>query len=196
MGCTPEEYFEQLKKLLPQGYAWPHRRDALFYELLRAFAEELSHVGCRLLDLIEESNPCHTVELLLDWERVLGFPDACIGEPATLAERQSLLCWRYKDKGAQSPADLIYLALIAGFTITIEEHNPFRVNEHGMGDPLNGIAWQHAFTVHAAETTLRYFHMNSSAMGERLLDFGNDALECMINANKPAHTIAIFVYDL
>ena len=77
MRTTFEQYLRHLQALMPQGRAWPTEDGAALTRLLAGFSGGLSRNHNRAVDLIDEADPCTTVELLTDWERVCGLPDGC-----------------------------------------------------------------------------------------------------------------------
>jgi len=69
-----DRYGGQALDLLPQGLLWNKRRDTNLRAVMEAFVREFARVDCRGRDLARESLPSSAVELLADWERVLGIP--------------------------------------------------------------------------------------------------------------------------
>lgn len=194
MGMTADQYLIALQALLPRGAAWPRDASAVLTRTLRALAEEFARIDERAGDLIEESDPRTTLELLPDWERVAGLPDACYGELSTIQERRAALAAKLTRLGGQSRAYFIDLAHQLGYEVTIDEFRPFRAGIGRAGDPVYGQAWLFAWRVNAPETTIRYFRAGQSVAGERLRTWGNTLLECAISRVKPAHTHVIFAY--
>lgn len=147
-------------------------------------------------------NPASTVEMLLDWERVVG-PDLCRQDGATMAERRAAVVAKLAATGGQSRAYYTALAASFGYTITIVEYRPFRagrsaagdaLTNDGDGDPTDETAWTHWWTVQTHSGSVTYFSAGIGAAGEPLARFGDDLLECIINRYKPAHTNVIFQY--
>ena len=85
--ATAEQYRQALQSLLPPGPAFTREPNALLTKLLDALAQELYRADLRAAQLIDEAFPDTTTELLPDWERVAGLPDAC-GEIAGLFKRE------------------------------------------------------------------------------------------------------------
>lgn len=187
-------YLDQLKQLLPTGAAWPRATDATLTKLLGAMAGGLADVDARAENLIDESDPSTTLEMLADWERTLGLPNKCAGAPVTIQERRAAIVAALTARGGQSRQYFIDLAGALGYAVTIAEHRPFLAGISTAGDPVNIEAWRFVFTVHAATATVRDFRAGLSAADEPLRTWGNTALECAITANKPAHTHVIFAY--
>lgn len=193
---TANEYLAQLQALLPQGPAWPREANAALTQLLAAWADELARVDGRAADLIEEADPRTTAELLADWERVAGLPDACVaayGITQTTAQRRAALVAKLTTIGGQNAAYFIALAARLGYTITITEYKTFTVRSK-VNDPINDLPWRFVFTVNAPLNTVRRFTVRS-AVNEPLAEWGNELLECVIARLKPTHTHVLFAYQ-
>jgi uncharacterized protein YmfQ (DUF2313 family) len=195
-------YREQLGALLPRGRAWPREEGSTLMRLLHAEADELARVDARLSDLFEETDVRSTLELLGDWERVAGLPDACTPAPDSIAERRTALLSRLTSQGGQSRAYFIELAATLGFAITIDEFRPFVAGSYA-GDDICGEDWAHAWRVNvlppAIDTgegfTVTYLCAGGNA-GDYLAGYGSLDLECIINRAKPAHTTVLFSYPV
>lgn len=167
--------------------------------VLDGIGDTLDSLDGRATFLIQELDPRTTSEMLTDWERMLGLPDECAGQPDTLEERRDAVVQKLTGIGSSTPAGLIAMALALGYGITIEEHDPLesRCGIATMTDIIGGGQWGHTFTVHAPTTSFTTIAKCGAAqMGDPLRDWGNDILECAILRAKPAHTMVIFAYDL
>mgnify|MGYP001809569769 CR=1 FL=1 len=74
---TRDDYLAQLVALLPTGPAIPREPGGVLLRLLEAPAAELARVDLRGAALLDEADPRATAELLTDWQRAFGLPDAC-----------------------------------------------------------------------------------------------------------------------
>src|SRR4051812_28592617 len=97
-----EIYTKLLKRLLPPGRAWVASDGGHLSGLFSGLAEELSRAHVRGLALIEEMDPRTTFELLEDWERICGLPDACTGLGTTLQDRRNQIVARLLLGGPQN----------------------------------------------------------------------------------------------
>lgn len=195
MRANADEYLLLYQGLLPLGAAWPREPGATLTKMLFAQADEATRIHNRAVDLLDEADPRTTAELIGDWERVTGLPDACSAPyVTTLQERRAAVVARLTARGGQSRQFYIDLAASLGYAITITEFRPFRVGRNACGDPLCGEEWSFVWRVNAPETTVRYFRTGSSAAGEPLRTWGNELLECAIARVKPAHTLVQFGY--
>ncbi len=197
-----QAYAGQLARLLPKGAAWTFPADGAFAGLLLALAEEFARIDARGVDLIEEADPRTAQELLDDWERVAGLPDACTGAPDSTSERQAALHQKLTSTGGQSRAYFIELAAKLGYTIEIDEHAPCAV---GMpcDVPVYGEDWIFAWTVRVLPPDGWYDSSMQIAaakigdpVGIRIRGWGSLDLECVIARERPAHTIALFSYEI
>jgi uncharacterized protein YmfQ (DUF2313 family) len=188
---TAESYTAQLISLLPRGLAWPTRLDTVLWKLLRAIAEELARIHARLERLAWEADPRSTIELLPDWERVAGLPDACVNG-TSLNERRAAVSAKITNVGGQSRQFYIDLAKRLGYSITITEASKFTVQSR-VNDPLSGAMWAYVWQVNAPIATIRRFTVGSY-VNDPLASWGNETLECAIRRLKPAHTLVQFAY--
>lgn len=188
------EYTQQLIKLSPTGKAWPTESDSVWATLLNAIAQEFARVDARANELLNEIYPDTTTELLPDWERVAGLPDPCSGLGASVAIRRRDLLAKITARGGQSPQYFIDLAASLGYTITITEFDEFIVDVNAVEDALLGEAWAYSWQVNAGLNTVTYFTVGSNSTGDALAEWGNERLECVITARKPAHTVVLFAY--
>lgn len=115
MGMTAEEYRSQLQALLPPGAAWTREPNAVLTKTLHAIADELARVDVRADELLTESDPRATFELLGDWERAFGLPATCVPAGQTTTERRNALAAKVAALGGQSRAYFLKLASDIGF---------------------------------------------------------------------------------
>ncbi|RYY25252.1 MAG: DUF2313 domain-containing protein [Sphingomonadales bacterium] len=193
-------YRAMLAQLLPRGSAWASGPDTNLGKLLAGEAEEFARADARAQRLLDEADPRTALELLPDWERVAGLPDACTGAPDSLGERQAALANKIAQRGGQSRAFFIELAARLGYYIEISEFTSLDAG-FSAGDACNDDGWRFAWLIEvligddAYRAGYAEFCAGSMA-GERLLGFGALDLECLIGRAKPAHTHAIFAYTV
>ncbi len=200
---TSADYLSQMRQLLPTGAAWNAPAGSNLVQLLAALAEEFARIDARAGQLIDEADPRTTLELLPDWERVLGLPDSCFKAPDNVSERRVALRQKITGIGGQSRAYFTELAARLGYFITIIEHRCARV---GMlaGDLVNGEDWQFAWTVNVEPfegdlpTSADFFAYLKvgDEVGGRLRGFGAIDIECAIRRAAPAHTVVLFAYQI
>jgi len=185
-------YRDQLIALQPPGAALPTDPDSTWAQLLHGLAEELARVDARAGSLVTESDPRSTTELLAEWERVAGLPDACATDAHTIDMRRAALHARVAGIGGQSRQYYVDLAARLGYAVTITEYRPHDVT-HDVTHPLYGGDWAHAWSANAVQNTVTG-HTVTGSVDDALASWGNARLECAIRAAAPAHTIVLFVY--
>ena len=189
---SADDYFEQLKALLPPGPAWDMEQSAYASQLLHGWAQELARVYNRAQDLVEEADPRTTPELLLDYERIFGLPTDCMaGTEQTLAQRRQALVSQMVSVGGQDRAYFIALAASVGYTVTIEEFRPHTVLS-GVDVPIYGMEWAFIWRVNGANTPAPQYLTVLGGVNEPLAVWGGNLLTCLFNRFKPAHTQIIF----
>ncbi len=192
---TSEQYLAHLQSLLPDGAAWSREPGAALTKTLLAYADGLARVDQRKAQLLDELDPRTTTEAIVDWERVTGLPDACMGQAPTLAERRARVLQQLRTAGGQSGPYYIEMAAALGFAITITEFGPFLAGHSCAGHSItNGPDWKNTWRVNAPAETIREFTAGNSVAGEPLRAWGNTVLECVIRRYKPGHTHVQFAY--
>ena len=195
MGLTAPAFAASLDALRPRGPVWSEDPETPLRELFDGLAVEHARVAQRAEDLREEAQPATTDELIDDWERVAGLPDACAIFPVTLSDRRAALIARLSEVGATTPAALAAaIEAATGVVVEIEEPSPLLCGIGSCGDEVWGNGWEHAFFVHSGATTLDYLSCGD-ALGP-LADWGDPRVECITARLKPAHTRAFVTYEV
>jgi len=209
-----DDYADALANLLPTGPAWPRDQDGVLMRLQAGLAEVWGgKVDPRAADLLErEADPRVTFELLPDWERAFGLPDACVDEPLTIGDRQRALVERMTTEGGQSRPFFIELAARLGYTIRIREFAPFMCGISQCGDtrPTGAAGEDYRWEIGPEEMR---FYWTARIDRARLAWFRTGAgggqvgvdphlqigiasdLECLFQRFKPAHTRILFDYS-
>ncbi|GCL64301.1 tail protein [Rubrivivax pictus] len=191
---TQDEYRDALAGLLPTGAAWPRDPASALLQLVRSFAAELERLDMRAAQLLAETDPATTTELLPDWERVVGLPDPCVTTGQTVAERRQALEGRLTSVGGQSRRFFIELAARLGYSITIDEFASAAAAT-AAGISFTGDGWAHTWRVNIPTTVaVTPFRVGAGAVGEPLRVWSNEVIECQFNRYKPAHTRVLFAY--
>jgi len=186
--ATADDYSQVLHSLRPVGPAM-----VVDDPLLLGLSAEFARIHNRLADLLQESDPRLTYELLTDWERAFGLPDACCGSEASYPARINALVARVRGAGTPTPQFFIDLAAAVGYTITITELVPHTVNS-AVDYALYGEEIRFVWQVNSSLQTVTEFDV-SDDVSMALAEWGNAILECVINAAKPAHTYVLFSYS-
>lgn len=191
---SAQDYLQALQALMPRGRVWPRDADATQTKLLAALTKVYERSNLRAIQLLVDSFPETTFELLPEWEDTLGLPDPCAGLAPTVAARRAQVVAKLKALGGQSVAYLIAFAADLGYTITITQYVPARAGTLTAGAPLNGSDWAHAWCVNSAANTVTRAKAGTLAAGEPLAYWGNTVLGCQLAEVSPAHTVLLFSY--
>lgn len=209
MPARLEKYQDLLKRLFPVGRAWENVKN---HNLLRGMAIEFCRIDDRGADLLRELNPATSLELLEDWEQLLGIPDECTPDGQTIEERRLQVTQKMGTLGGLNANYLEHIASLLGFDIIIENPVPFRVgiarvgqaltnNEirdtfrvgaNRVGDQLRVFGWQFYFIANIPATELNQFRVGQNRVGDRLVETGNELLQCTLRKNKPANSGVVF----
>lgn len=192
---TALDYARALRALLPYGRVWPRDEDTGQFAFFKGLGPTYERLTARANNLLVDSFPLTTIELLPEWEATLGLPDPCAGPSPTIEARRAQVIARFTAAGGQSQAWFISFAGKLGYTISITNYSPFRVGFNTVGQPLYGQDWAYAWTINAPLNTVRYFRAGNSAVGEPLAYWTNVVLECELNSVKPAHMVLLFSYS-
>lgn len=114
------DYSRLLHRVSPRGKAWARTVAAFGLKLFyNAMGEELARLNARLLDLLEESDPRTTTELIDGWERNLDLPDVCDPTPpTTLADRREAVTVKLIARGGSQAGLLAVVISAAGYDST------------------------------------------------------------------------------
>ncbi|MEG3640433.1 YmfQ family protein [Magnetococcus sp. PR-3] len=189
-------YQQLLVALLPQGQAWAtDDPNSNLNQLLSALAPELTRIGARVEDLKREMDPRTTIEMLPDWEQAYGLPDCVVATSVSM--RRSMLLARVVAEvwqGVIDAAFIVHIAAVAGYTVQVEESVLSRCDQAVCGDALIADAGVAEFSVHASEYTYRQAIAGEACCDDRIEDWGNEVLECVIQWITPAHLTPLFFY--
>lgn len=181
---TNLDFQRLLSRLSPRGKAWAATGAATGLQLFyRAMGEELARINDQLLDVIEESDPRTTTELVDGWERVLGLPDPCDPSPPTLlADRREAIHARLIARGGSQPGLVADVISAAGYDATeIELGAMFRVDESGVDERLyDDEAWAFVWFVWRLTTPVQ----------------GWARLQCLLDRIKPSASIVSLIDGL
>lgn len=182
------DYLSQLLALQPPGAALPREPESIWVRLLAALADGFERVDARSNDLVRESDPRSSIELITDWERVCGFPGECAADDSvtSLQGRRAAVVNVLTRVGGQTPAFFKRLAAIAGVEIEITEYRPFVAGLSRCGDPLSGPEdVRFCWTVTVRGQRVTSFRCGSSSCGERLSAFDPAReVECLLRARN------------
>lgn len=193
------KYKGLIRKLFPEGWAWRPNDGSTLGALVDSIAVEPARVEERAFKFLDEMDPRTTFEMLDNWERLLGIPDECTpeGDPG-LSERRQRVLQKLTTGGGQSIEFFKLIAQQLGYDaeiIDVVNFEAFRVGKARVGKPLsNTDSWQYTFVVKAPAELTRFFRVGQSTVGERLVLYENDTLECVIRKFAPAHVTVLFSF--
>ena len=117
---TAIEYRQLLMSLLPKGKAWTRDPDSTLGQFLLALGDEFSRIDSRADDILTESRPTTTIELLEDYEN-----DFSIDPVGSADTRRNRIYSKYLLIGEQFPLYFEEIIRALGWEIKIEEFSPF-----------------------------------------------------------------------
>jgi len=170
-------YRRQILALLPRGSAW---QGSSLRELVSAFAAEVHRIAEAAAGpggLLEEAIPATTVDLLTDYERLVGLPYPGFDLAGTEGQRRLDVLAILIAQGGQSRAYFLELVAARGHVGAQIEggYRPFTAGSL-CGTPLYGEAWAFHWRVVMTEPG------------------PDDLLEYLLERYKPAHTTVGFDY--
>lgn len=182
MSRTTDAMLAELLAQLPAGEALPRDPDSNVGKFLRPIAAELSAFEQKREELLAQFSPLTAVELLPDYERILG-PDPCKADTASLPieERQRRAEVRWNGSTYQlSPQTLVAVAATLGVTINVEIFTPDVCGGGECGEE----------TEIGPETEVYGWWVHAPA------DASEAGLECVLAQFVPPHRYLLITYDL
>jgi len=200
--------------LLPQGPIWPRGIGSTLYGTalgMMGVVERWAAEAWRFLHI--EAFAPSSLDLLTDWERVLGLPEPCLPvSDLTIAERQAQVREKLARRpGAQSRQYFFEIAQRLGYQVTITEYipaqcgisrcgatrivdGPYVIQGAGVGTPYIRYVW----TVRVSGPRLTWFAVGAggrAGQDPHLRIRRAEDLECVLRMLKPAHTRLVFDYS-
>ena len=206
MGRSSLQYRSLFQHFLPRGMAWTRNPDAIISQLLYGFGEEFARFEIRIEDLLRESNPIITDELLTDFETDFGIPEPFRSLAVTEEGRRKDLLAKILSVGRQHAQYYIDVAAAMGYTIGLEFYLPASIgvgvfsSGDSCGPSENIFYWKVQIDVNGnkGSFSLDYepnaFVTLPSNSYDYILSMKRTYpnLWYEINKVKPAHTLALF----
>ena len=183
------QYRDQLLVLLPRGAIWS--QDGELADYCQAIAEEFRRLEFRAELLVEESDPRTVFELIDEWEKDWGLPDACLGALPLLPDRRDVLTNKIVNIANQSRQTYINRAAKLGYTITVTEYSSGDAIPGHPEIPIADAAY--AVQINSALDTILYRHCGDPC-GEPFASWDNLLLECSLKAIQQSHQLLLFSY--
>jgi len=189
------EWDGEIKNLLPTGIAWNYDEGSNTDLLIKALEHELERSEHAGVDLFYDVMPNSTTSLLTDWERICGLPNSCTAFVDFNAdERRENVVAKLNETGGQSRAYYLNIADKLGYPdAEIVEYCPVRIGDD-IDNAIHDESWIFVWDVVNEELKIVDAKIGASVVGDPLRRWGNEALECAISANAPAHTLVRFIY--
>lgn len=138
--------------------------------------------------------PFQAFGMLSDYERLLQLVPSA---DASIQQRIAAILAKLNETGGLSIPYFTQLASSLGYTISIVEPQPFRVDGSRIDDTIYDedviFTWQ--VVVSGLAEVVYYFRVGQSAIGESLMSFSDPVLESVFQDLKPAHTFVYFAYQ-
>lgn len=197
IAFSAADYLTQLKALLPCGLVWTRMVGGRMHQLLSGLAGEFARVDQRLIDLREEADPRTAVELLPEWERLAGLPDACdVQADSSIGYRRAVLIAKLLATGGASRPYFLGLAAALGYPdATIDDRfRPLTCNSN-CNDSLWSVADRFVWKINLpGDGGIFPMNCNDSCNDYLRVVIGDFAIECRISKVAPAHTVLLFEY--
>lgn len=178
MDQLTADYFKMLEDLLPRGPAWSET-DQMMAGIAPAFAAVHERAG----ELIGETNPAQTTELLERWEYCCGLPDSCsVPGTETVQQRQARVAAKFNLTGAIT--EQFYLDTLTALGYPDATITTFP------GVPGEEYTWQ----VNMPETTNITEMTCLSSCTDSIRVWGDTIAECVLDKLCASHTILLFSY--
>lgn len=182
------------QQLMPEGIAWDFTGD--LGDLIKAHAEEDARIDAYLAWRVNDIIPINAIDSLPDWEAALGLPDPCIGSGGSIEERRAMSLDKLSVFQGGTRASLIIRAWRLGFVLDLEPAHAFTCGDAEFGTALDTLDDEDILFAHAPATSIRYFRVGQSRVGERLRSWGNDRLSCWLHRVVQAHRNLVITYGV
>lgn len=189
-------YRDLLSALLPPGEIWSRNQDTALGHLLGAIADMvLVPVAERAADLLNETVPQNTLELLTRWETWLDLPDPC--DPASggdLVSRRAGVLMRETAGPINRLVDLKGFVEGFGYGVELEEPMPLGAGQARAGCARVGGAWHGLVVRVLCRPGNASPRIGTGRMGlMRAGDCISRPLDCLLRRFVPAHVaLAVF----
>lgn len=162
---------------------------------LNAVGKQLDNAKESADQLQAEMFPSSCTVSLADWERVYGLPDPCVTIEQSLEQRRAALESKINTRGGQSIPYFIALAEKMGYPGATVEEFPMMTCNSDCNAVLNSEDDGFYWLLNLPASTGGLFQMTcNSDCNSALQSWGDEAVECRIRKNRPAHTSVLFAY--
>lgn len=198
MSHSPVATLQELLAGLPAGQALPRDLDSNVGKFLKPIAAELATFEQKREELLAQFSPISALELLPDYERILG-PDPCKADTLalTIDQRQRRAELRWSGGSYQLSAQtLVAVAATLGVTVTVETFTPGVCGAGECGDEIGPESEVYGWWVHAPLYELLDGECGASECGDPINDFVGADLACPLGQFVPPHRYLRITPDL
>ncbi|MGC4076297.1 MAG: DUF2313 domain-containing protein [Rubrivivax sp.] len=185
-------HLDILSRLLPP-VAYDIGSSAVLAELASA-AAVLDSALESIATLSDELDARSTYALLDEFEAAFGLPDACADvDYQTVGDRRLALALRIAARGSQQPAYYEALAESLGYPgARVYEYDPWTCIDSCV-EPIATAEWRHVWALQIPGGPRVTYFSATSPCNEPLANWSAlEAISCVINRLKPAHTLCYF----
>ncbi len=196
MSRSKTQIAEGLRRLRPPGFASPAGPDDYVAALDAATAAEFALIEASAEAMLPEANPTNALNLLPDYERVLG-PDPYGRDLSamTTAQRQAIAGARWTETPTMCAGYFVRLGAGLGVTLTIDE---FPLSECGgfqCGGEIVPAPVHLQFVVHLPATIEWFGQSGVAESGEPISGSQANFMAAIIQREAPLHTTPVFYYS-
>jgi uncharacterized protein YmfQ (DUF2313 family) len=189
-------YKNLLNQLLPEGLAWNKSPDSNLQKLISGEAIEYARLEEEALRVLREINPLTTSDMLAEWAEIALGDHTCPGLINSSQELKKMVLARLLSLGGSDRIYFQEVAKAAGFLVKVSDgFVQFRAGRNRCQDRVLASGFAYTWNVRARTNTLNFFRTGISRANDRILNFSNSFLECIMNQVKPAHTQIIYSYE-
>ncbi|ELA6496108.1 DUF2313 domain-containing protein [Salmonella enterica] len=182
-----DDYTALLYHLLPRGPAWEGDNP-----LIQGIAPSLAAVQQRADDLMVETDPAKTTELINRYEKLCGLPDSCAPPGVqTLQQRQQRLDAKVNLVGGIN--EQFYRSQLDALGYTTATIDQFQ-NLDASPNPEWGDKYRFYWRVNIPADANVAWQTCISACNSAIRTWGDTVAECVIDKLCPSHTVVVFAY--
>jgi uncharacterized protein YmfQ (DUF2313 family) len=196
MSRTPAQIAGEIRMLRPPGFASPRDPNDYVAALDAATAAEFALIETSAEAMLPEANPAQAVNLLPDFERVLG-PDPYGRDLAalTVAQRQQIASQRWTETPVMCAGYFVRLGAELGEALTIAEYPLSQCGALQCGTmPVSWLVHLQ-FVVHLPATVTAFGECGSLECGEVGSSGVPNPMAAIIRREAPLQTEPVFVYS-
>lgn len=187
---TADDYYQQLKALMPKGVAWVDEDP-----VLRAVASECAVLHWRTDRLFIESIPTRAEQMLGEWEKDWGLPDPCFTDTSISARRANLVA-KVRNNSVPNRGFVLAVLKDLGYPNAELEHPQCLRAGFRAGERVYSENWHYVVIVKTNSQQVQIKPMRAGdRAGSRLYKWGDDVLNCYLKKLFQAHIKVLVAYS-